>query len=60
MSWSLVILVYAGVMSKGDSVALTHVNGFKTEQLCRAAGDATKKMTEFTYKETKYICVRQE
>jgi len=60
MSWTLILLVYAGALSKGDSVALTHVNGFKTEQLCVAAGEAAKKMTVVTYKETKFVCVRQE
>lgn len=60
MSWTLILLAYAGAFSKGDNVALTNVGGFKTEQMCIAAGEASKKITKDTFKEIKFVCVRQE
>lgn len=38
MSYVLVVFLYAGAMSGGDSVALTNVPGFKSEASCVAAG----------------------
>lgn len=59
MTWVLILFIYAGVWAKGDSVALTTVPGFKTEQECRVAGEATKKFVEETTKAQKYVCVYQ-
>lgn len=56
--WMLVILVYAGSMSSGDSVALTNVGSFQTEQACIVAGDKVKKMESGTFKVIRYTCVK--
>ena len=54
----LVILAYAGGMSSGDSVALTNVGAFQTEQSCIIAGDKVKKMESGTFKVIRYTCVK--
>jgi hypothetical protein len=56
--WMLVILAYAGGMSSGDSVALTNVGAFQTEQSCIIAGDKVKKMESGTFKVIRYTCVK--
>lgn len=60
MSWTLVIYIYAGLLAQGDSVALTHIKGFKTEQHCEAAGVSAKPLVRGSAKELRYICIRQE
>ena len=49
MSYILVMYIYAGALSKGDSVTITHIDNFKTESLCRAAGDEGKKLVQNTF-----------
>jgi hypothetical protein len=58
MSWTLIILIHAGMLSKGDSVALTNVEGFATKQMCDVAGEQAKSLSSNTFKETKFICVK--
>ena len=60
MSWTLVLYIYAGVLAKGDSVTLTHIPGFKTEQHCAAAGSATKTLVSGSAKELRFVCLRTE
>ena len=60
MSWTLVIFIYAGVLAKGDSVALTYIPGFKSEAACAAAGSVSKPLVKDTFKELRYVCFRQE
>ena len=60
MSWTLVIYIYAGMLANGDSVALTHIKGFKTEAHCAAAGDATKPLVRGSTKDLRYVCLKQE
>ena len=55
--WTLILLVHAGFLSEHDSVTLTNVTGFKTQQECIYAGTISKKMVVGTTKELKYICV---
>jgi hypothetical protein len=55
----LVIFVYAGVMAKGDSVAITAVPGFGSIQQCQIAGEEAKKLANNTFKEVKYTCLKQ-
>lgn len=59
MTWILVVLFYAGAMSDGDSVAITSVPGFKTQQSCVVAGNSIKPVVAATYKEVKFVCVAQ-
>jgi nucleoid DNA-binding protein len=56
--WMLVVLVYAGALSNGDSVAITNVGSFQTEQSCIIAGDKVKKMETGTFKVIRYTCVK--
>jgi hypothetical protein len=56
--WILVIMAYAGALSNGDSVALTNVSSFQTEQSCIVAGDKVKRMETGTFKAIRYTCVK--
>ena len=60
MSWTLVIYVYAGVLAQGDSVALTQLPGFKTEQSCVAAGNTAKPLVSGSAKTIRFVCIKQE
>ena len=60
MNWTLILYIYAGVFAKGDSVTLTHIPGFKTEQHCSAAGSAAKPLVKDSAKEIRFVCIRQE
>lgn len=55
--WTLIVLVYAGILADSDSVALTNVQGFASEQTCIVAGKKAKSLTDNTKKETKFACV---
>lgn len=56
--WMLVILVYAGALSGGDSVAITNVGSFQKEETCITAGDKVKKLENGTFKVIRYSCVK--
>lgn len=58
--WTLILYIYAGTFAKGDSVTLTNVTGFKTEQVCQEAGNSTKKLVKDSAKELRYVCVKVE
>lgn len=57
MIWALILFAHAGTMSSTDSMALTTVPGFATQQQCVAAGETSKKMALGTTKVIKYTCV---
>ena len=57
MLWTLILFAHAGIMSDKDSMALTSVPGFQTQQQCVAAGENAKKMASATTKVIKYTCV---
>ena len=59
MEWILVIYVYAGIMSKGDSVTLTNVPGFKSQSECIKAGNDSKALVANSYKEQRFVCLSQ-
>ena len=58
MNWILILFIYAGAFSKGDSVAVTNIQGFATEQACKSAGDKAGALTDSTYKNVRYVCVK--
>ena len=60
MNWTLIILVYAGALSKTDSVAITHIEGFKSEAHCAAAGSMSQNMVKTTFKDIRFVCVRKD
>lgn len=56
--WTLIIFIYAGVLSSGDSVSQTTVPGFTTEVLCKQAASQLPKLVEFTKKDVRTVCVK--
>lgn len=67
MEYVLIVFMYAGMLSRGDSVSLTNISGFETKQFCEEAGDKVIKefKNEFKtlpvgYKSGKYVCVRKK
>ena len=56
--WTLVLFAYAGIFADGDSMALTHIKGFSSEQVCIAAGNKTKDLVKNTKKEIRFVCVK--
>lgn len=60
MNWVLIIFVHAGVMSNADSMAMTSVTGFQSQQACQAAGEQAVKMTTATTKAMKFVCVKTD
>lgn len=58
--WILILYIYAGVLATGDSVAITNVPGFTSEQSCKLAGDkATDDLVNWSSKVAKFTCVKQ-
>ena len=57
MLWTLILFAHVGMMSDKDSMALTSVPGFRTQQECVAAGKTAEKMSTGTTKVIKYTCV---
>lgn len=57
MIWTLILFAHAGVMSNTDSMALTSVPGFRTQQECVSAGKTATQMALATTKVIKYTCV---
>lgn len=59
MEYVLIIFMYAGILSQGDSVAINNVSGFQTKELCEEAGNkAVKEFKNFGFKSGKFTCVR--
>lgn len=59
MEYVLIIFMYAGILSKGDSVSMNNVSGFQTKELCEEAGNkAVKEFRNIGFKSGKYVCVR--
>ena len=59
MMWILIFQLSAGAMSKGDSVALVSVPGFRTEQECNEAGRRSLAAFDTPFKAVKFVCVAQ-
>lgn len=57
MLWTLILFAHVGMMSDKDSMALTSVPSFRSQQECVAAGKAAEKMVTATTKVMKFICV---
>lgn len=55
----LIIYIYAGIMAKGDSVALIQVPGFSSELSCQSAGKETTKFVKGSAKEHRFVFVKQ-
>jgi len=59
MNWTLVIYIYAGMLAKGDSVTITHIDGFAGEPQCVAAANITKQLVNGSTKEHRFVCFRK-
>jgi len=59
MSWILVVYIYAGIMAKGDSVALTNIPGFQSQAECMIAGKEGEDLVSGTAKVYRFVCVKQ-
>lgn len=59
IEWVLILYIYAGPWAKGDSVALTSIGGFASQQECSAAGTSSSKLTESSAKEVRFVCVQR-
>jgi hypothetical protein len=60
MTYILVLFIHAGMLSEKDSMAITHVPGFKSEASCLAAGKQSEALGKRTTKEVKFVCLKQE
>jgi len=59
MSYILVLYIYAGMMSSGDSVSMIQVPGFVTEQACKDAGNAARPLVSGSAKDIRFVCLKQ-
>ena len=57
MEYILVAYIYAGMMAKGDSVALTKIDTFPTQQSCIDAGEMMKPFVSGSTKNYLYKCL---
>ena len=57
MSWVLVIYIYAGAWSNGDSVALTTVP-MESRESCEKAGQELDPLVSGSTKTVRYICLK--
>lgn len=56
-TWVLIIYIYAGVLAKGDSVAIDHISGFSSKENCMAQGQLAKDLVGNTTKDYRYVCI---
>jgi hypothetical protein len=56
--WVLILFAHASILSDGDSMALTNVPGFFSQQECIAAGNESVKMSSGTTKAIKFKCFK--
>mgnify|MGYP003489994940 FL=1 len=57
MEWVLLIYVYAGILAKGDSVALTTIPGYVSREACESSARDLPKLVKGTAKEVVYVCL---
>jgi len=61
IEYTLILFLYAGMLSNSDSVALTNIPGFKSEAACETAGkQAVSGLSGGTLKSGKFVCVKSE
>ncbi len=61
MEYVLVIFMYAGLLSSGDSVAINNVPGFQSQELCEKAGQRTiKEFKNVGFKSGKFVCLKNK
>lgn len=55
--WTLILFVHAGILSGKDSMAITNVEGFKSQAACVAAGKESESLVKRTTKDLVFTCV---
>lgn len=55
--WTLILFVHAGLLSSKDSMAVTNVEGFKSQASCVTAGKAAEALVKHTTKDVVFTCV---
>ena len=59
-TYILVLFLHAGILSEKDSMAVTHIPGFKSEASCLAAAKQSMVLGQRTTKEVKFVCLKQD
>ena len=59
MEWVLIVAMWAGTFSSGDSTALTSISGFTSEESCIAAGKLAIKKFSTPMKTVEFVCSRK-
>lgn len=57
--FTLILYIYAGVLARGDSVSIDHIDGFVSEQQCVAAAKQAEGLVKNSSKEFRFVCVRK-
>ncbi|MGE4243694.1 hypothetical protein [Ramlibacter sp.] len=57
MAWILVMYVYAGMLAKGDSVAMLTVP-VASQEVCEREGRKGEKLVGGSAKEYRYLCLK--
>lgn len=57
MTYTMVILVYAGILAKGDSVSLFTIPGWNTKSSCEYAAKKLPELVSGTTKSLRTICL---
>lgn len=60
MTWILVLYIYAGVMSKGDSVTVSSIDGFTSAASCATAGATAKTLVSNSFKDARFVCLKND
>ena len=57
--FTLIIYIYAGILARGDSVAINSIDGFTSQQSCIAAAQQAESFVKGSAKEFRYVCVKK-
>jgi hypothetical protein len=57
MSFVLVLYIYAGMLAKGDSVAMQVIDGFTSKESCDVAGMHANELVKNSTKEYRFTCL---
>jgi len=57
MEWVLVIYIYAGMLARGDSVAVTTVP-MSSEEICNEEAKKLDDLVSGSSKNVRYVCLR--
>lgn len=58
-AWTLVLYIYAGAFARGDSVTITNIDGFSSQQVCEVAGKQSEALVKNSAKDFRFVCVKK-